>query len=137
MDHLVSQLALAKLLKPSKKFVLHSSGPSSAGGGGATPALARALNLFDSGSYASDAEPTNLVPPQKRPRKSPIPKTVLKPSKALTTKGTLEQFLFLHLSYSYDIELFLFSTFVVAKTVVASTSVSSKGSESRGVRADE
>jgi hypothetical protein len=82
------ELALAKLLKLSKKFVSHSSGPSCASGGSAAPALARALDLFDSGSFASDAEPTDPLPL----------KTISKPSEALATKGTLEQFLFLRLS---------------------------------------
>jgi hypothetical protein len=92
------ELALAKLLKLSKKFVSHSSGPSCASGGSAAPALARALDLFDSGSFASDAEPTDPMPPRKCPWKSPVLKTISKPSEALATKGTLEQFLFLRLS---------------------------------------
>jgi hypothetical protein len=91
----VKELALAKLLKPSKKFVSHSSGPSSADGGSATPFLARALDLFDTGSSTSDAEPTNLVLSRKCPRKSPILKAVPKPSEAPTAKHTLEQLLFL------------------------------------------
>jgi gamma-glutamyltranspeptidase len=61
-------------------------------------APARALDLFESGSSASDGEPANLAPPRKRPRKSPVPKIVPKPSEALATKGTLEQFFFLCLS---------------------------------------
>jgi hypothetical protein len=82
-------MALAKPLKSSKKFFSHSSGPSSADGGSTAQASTHALDLFDSGSSASDGEPTNLGPPQKRPRKSLVPKTV---SKALATKDTLDQF---------------------------------------------
>jgi hypothetical protein len=61
------ELALAKPLKQSKKFVSHSSRPSSTGAGSAAQAPAHALDLFDSGSSASDAEPTDPVPPRKRP----------------------------------------------------------------------
>jgi hypothetical protein len=53
-------------------------------------ALSHVLDLFDSGSSASDGETTNLSPPYKRPQKSPILKNVLKPSEALVAKGTLE-----------------------------------------------
>jgi hypothetical protein len=102
------ELAFAKPLKQSKKFASHSSGPSSTGVGRMAWALAHALDRFDSGSSPSDAEPTDLVPARKCPRRSSTPKTVSEPSEAFATKCSLEQFLFLRLSYSYDIEL-LFS----------------------------
>jgi hypothetical protein len=92
------ELALAKPLKQSKIFVSHSLGSSSTDGRGVTQALTCVLGLFNSGSSDSDGEPTNPASPQKRPRKSPIPKIVLKPSEALATKCTLEQFFFLCLS---------------------------------------
>jgi hypothetical protein len=76
-------LALAKPMKQSKKFISQSLGHSvtdesssmtvkisggggtssaSTGGGVATPALTRALNLFDSGSSTSDDAAAVLVP---------------------------------------------------------------------------
>jgi hypothetical protein len=76
----------------------HSLLPSSTGGGSAALPLAHVLDLFDSNSSASDAEPTDPVPPWKRPQISPIPMTVSKHSEALAPKGTLEQFLFWRLS---------------------------------------
>jgi hypothetical protein len=77
------EFALAKPLKPSKKFVAQSSGLSiaektsptgvkivckkvsstSTGGSDTTWASTRALDLFDSGSSASDGESTLSVPP--------------------------------------------------------------------------
>jgi hypothetical protein len=126
----VKELALAKSLKLSKKFVLHSSKSSSAGGGSAAPAPAHTLDLFDLGSSASDAEPTDPVPSQKCSQKSPVLEVISKPSKAPTAKGTLEQLIFLRSSWSYDIQFFLFFAFATAKTVVASASAGSKGSES-------
>jgi hypothetical protein len=89
---------LAKPLKQSKKFVSHSSGPSSAGGSGAAQSPSRALDLFDSGSSTSDGEPANPTPPQKHPQKSPVLKKVLKPSEALAAKGTFKRFIFLRSS---------------------------------------
>jgi hypothetical protein len=95
------------------------------------------LDLFDSGLSASHAEPTDPVPSHKRSQKSPILKVISKPSKAPAAKGTLEQFLFLRSSWSYDIQFFLFFAFAAAKTVVASASAGSKGSESGGAHDDE
>jgi hypothetical protein len=92
------ELALAEPLKQSKKFISHSSGPSSTGGSGAAQAPARALDLSDSGSSASDGETANPTPPQKCPRKSTILKDDLKPFESPALKGTLEHFLFLRLS---------------------------------------
>jgi hypothetical protein len=85
-------------MKQSQKFISHSSGPSSTGGSDAAQALAHALDLFNSDSSTSDGETTNPVSPWKRPRKSPVPKNVLKPSEALAAKGTLEIVPFLRLS---------------------------------------
>jgi hypothetical protein len=65
----VKELALAKPLKLSEKFVSHSSGPSFTGGGIAALTPAHTLDLFDSSSSASDAEPTDPMSPRKRPRK--------------------------------------------------------------------
>jgi hypothetical protein len=45
----------------------HSLRPSSIGGGRAVQALTLALDLFDSGSSVSDAEPAVPVPARKRP----------------------------------------------------------------------
>jgi hypothetical protein len=155
-DQLSTQeLALAKPLKQSKKFVSHSLGLSTtkktssatvkihggkmsstfAGRSGAAQALTRALDLFDSGSSASDGETVNLVPPRKHPRKSLIPKSAPKPSEAHAVKGTLEQFLALRLSESYDIEHF--PVFVIVKTAVALVTAGVNDSGSGGVRADE
>jgi hypothetical protein len=92
------ELALAEPLKQSKKFISHSSGPSSIGGSGAAQAPARALDLSDSGSSASDGETANPTPPRKCPQKSTIPNDVPKPFESPTVKGTLEHFLFLRLS---------------------------------------
>jgi hypothetical protein len=108
---------------------------TTAGGSGAAQTPTHALDLFDSGSSASDSKMANPAPPRKRLRKSPVPKSVLKPFEAPTAKGTLEQFLALCLSKSYDIELFL--AFVTVKMVVASVATSVKDFGSGGVRADE
>jgi hypothetical protein len=54
---------------------------------------------------------------------------------ALAVKGTLEPFLALCLSESYDIEHF--SAFVTIKTMVASVAAGTKDSRSGGVRANE
>jgi hypothetical protein len=43
-----------------------------------THALKHALNLFDSGSSASDGETAHLEQPQKRSRETPLPKGVPK-----------------------------------------------------------
>jgi hypothetical protein len=59
------ELSLAKQLKRSKKFASHSPGPSSAGVGHTTQAPTCALDLFDSGSSASDAKPADPAPAQK------------------------------------------------------------------------
>jgi hypothetical protein len=111
------ELSLSKPMKPSKNFVAQSSGLSitektssvnikitgkktsstSVGGSNVTQALARALDLFDSGSSASDDEAAILAPPLKRPRKSTVPKNVPKSSGPSTTKGTFEVFLSRHL----------------------------------------
>jgi hypothetical protein len=140
----MQELALTKPLKESKKFISHSLGPSTvektspaiikilggrtssttAGGSGTAQAPTHALDLFDSGSSASDSKMANPAPPWKRLRKSPVPKSVLKPFEAPAMKGTLEQFLALCLSKSYDIELFL--AFVTVKMVVASVTASAK-----------
>jgi hypothetical protein len=150
------ELALAKPLKLSKKFVSQSLGLSSVektssmnvkviggktsstftGRSGAARALTHALDLFDSGSSTSDGGATNPTPPWKHPWKSPASKSVLKPSEAPVVKGIFEQFLALHLSESYDIELFL--AFVTIKMVVASAAaVGVKVSGSGGVIVDE
>jgi hypothetical protein len=52
-----------------------------------TRALVRALDLFDPDLSVSDGEAALSVPPQKRPRKSALPKNVLKPS---TAKGNFK-----------------------------------------------
>jgi hypothetical protein len=105
------ELALAKPVKPSKKFVAQSSrlnvtkktsstnvkivGKKTyftcAGGSDATQASARALDLFDSSSSASDGEAAIPAPPRKRP------KNVLKPSGPSVVKVTFGLFLSLHL----------------------------------------
>jgi hypothetical protein len=61
-----------------------------AGRSGAAQAMTRALDLFDSGLSASDGEAAIPAPPQKRPRKSPVSKCVLRPSEASAVKGTFE-----------------------------------------------
>jgi hypothetical protein len=94
----MQDLALAKPLKQSKKFVSHSLGPNSTDISGVTQASTCALGLFDLGSSDSDGEPTNLASPRKHPRKSPILKIILKPSEALATKRYLGTILFLCLS---------------------------------------
>jgi hypothetical protein len=101
------ELSLAKQLKRSKKFASHSPGPSSAGVGHTTQAPTCALDLFDSGSSASDAKPADPVPAQKCLWRSSTPKTVSKPLEAFTANNMLEWFLFLRLFYSCDIELLL------------------------------
>jgi hypothetical protein len=55
-----------------------------------TLASTRALDLFDSGSSASDGETALPASPQKRPRKSSAPKNASEPSIA---KGDFEYFL--------------------------------------------
>jgi hypothetical protein len=105
------ELALAKPLKHNSKFVVKSSrlglarkalvvgfgiagkkaSSASVGGSGTVQASTHALNLFDSDSSASSDE--TAPPPHtpgaanKRPRKSPPPKDILKPS---ATKGSFE-----------------------------------------------
>jgi hypothetical protein len=59
----------------------------SAGGSGAAPAPTWTLDLFDSGSSASNDTTAALVPHQKRPRKSPPLKASPKPSGVTPTKG--------------------------------------------------
>jgi hypothetical protein len=86
----MQELMLAKPLKQSKKFISHSSWPSSAGGSGRAQALDHVLDLFDSGSSTFGGETANLAPPQKHPQKSPVLKNVPMPCEALATKGTLE-----------------------------------------------
>jgi hypothetical protein len=101
------ELALAKPKKQSKKIISQSSGLSVAeksssltikisGGktsststdrGGMSRALTRVLDLFDSGSSASDDEAATLVLRQKCPQKSPPSKTSLKPSGAPAVKS--------------------------------------------------
>jgi hypothetical protein len=110
----VQELALAKPVKASKKFIAQSSGLSivektspvdakvvrkrmsstSAGGSDVASALARALDLFGSGSSSSNGEAAPQAPPKKCHRKSPVPKIILKLS---TTQGNLECFLSLFL----------------------------------------
>jgi hypothetical protein len=77
------ELDLAKLVRPSMKFVVQSSGLSitkkyssarvmaskkrvpctSSGGSNAAPNSARALDLFDSGSSSSNGEAVPRAPP--------------------------------------------------------------------------
>jgi hypothetical protein len=102
------EMALAKRLKQSKKFASQTSGPSSIGVGHAAQALARALDLFDSGSSASDAEPTDSVPARKHLWRSSTLKTVSEPSEAFAANGMMERFLFLRLLYSWDTELLFY-----------------------------
>jgi hypothetical protein len=111
----VQELALAKALKPSKKFSSGSSGLSpiekaaatnvkagrgkisstSTGFGGADQAL-KALDLFDSGSSASHAEAATPLPCHKHPWKSPPLKGALKTFDAPTGKGmSMLNFVFL------------------------------------------
>jgi hypothetical protein len=85
-----------------------TSGPSSTGVGHAAQAPARALDLFDSGSSASDAEPTDSVPAWKHLRISSTLKTVSEPSEAFAANGMLERLLFLRLLYSWDTELLFY-----------------------------
>jgi hypothetical protein len=112
------ELALAKPLKQSRKFSSQSSGLSiieklpprmlklaggktsstSAGGGGAGRDLSCALDLFDSGSSASNGEVLTPVPHRKHPQKSPPSKAILKPSNTPTAKGTSVQSFTFHLS---------------------------------------
>jgi hypothetical protein len=101
------ELALAKPVKCSNKFVVKSIGlrvaekatitvvkiagkktcSASAGESGVTRALACALDLFGSGSLASDNEATPQEPSHKRPMKFPLPKGVPKSS---VVKGNFE-----------------------------------------------
>jgi hypothetical protein len=85
------ELALAKPLKRSTKFVVESSGLNPAkqktsfapaGGSGATRALKRALDLFGSDSLASDAKASPPEQSQKRPREFSILKDIPKSSSA-------------------------------------------------------
>jgi hypothetical protein len=75
------------------KSVGRGGGTSSAfaGGGVATPAPMRALDLFDSGSSASDGAVVALVPRRKCPWKFPLLKAASKPSDAPATKGISTQ----------------------------------------------
>jgi hypothetical protein len=63
---------------------------TSTGGSDATPGSAHALNLFDSGSSASDCETVVPALHQKRPQKSPALKKVPKPR---AVKGNFKYFL--------------------------------------------
>jgi hypothetical protein len=105
------ELALAKPVKASKKFITQSSGLSiaektsptdarvvrkrmssiSAGGSDAAPAPAHAPYLFGSGSSSSNGEAAPQAPPQKCPRKSLVSMIVLK---LPAMKGNLECFPF-------------------------------------------
>jgi hypothetical protein len=60
--------------------------PTSACGGGSGRALVHVLDLFGSGSSASDGEAAAPVPCRKYPQKSPPLKAVSKPSDAPTMK---------------------------------------------------
>jgi hypothetical protein len=79
---------LVKLMKLSKKLVSHSSGPSTTGGGSAASAPPHTVDLFDLGSSAFDAEPTDPVPYRKCCRKSPVLKAISKSSEALFLRSS-------------------------------------------------
>jgi hypothetical protein len=99
-------------VKPSKKYVVASSGlgsivgvgavgkkisSTSTGGSGVTHGVKRVMKLFDSELSASDAKATLLERPQKRPRGSSVPKDARKSS---SVKGICRHF-FTNYEYSY------------------------------------
>jgi hypothetical protein len=120
------ELALAKLLKCSMKFVAKSSGFSlaekasvagveaagkkmsstSLAGSATTCAPKHALNLFDSGSLASDDETDPPKQPRKHSRETSLSEDV---PKSLVAKSTYELFLFLCIFFkNYDRSSFIF-----------------------------